>query len=594
MQANPLQRRIEFLVLSCFAAGWVSPAEASRFGRDGFSGNPGTNGGAVCTACHTPGAALPSLTLTGPVTVDAGQTYTFTAQIVGGPGITAGIGVSASASAGDFAALGPDLHLVGEEISHTEPKAFSSGAASFSFTWTAPAFNGPVTLYAAGNSSNGMLGLAGDAIATTTLSVNVVNGSAPLPPPAPPPPAPVALEDLGVFIDSPVVIAHAGDARLFVVERRGRIRIINADGSLAATPFLDISTRVDASGSEQGLLGLTFHPQYAQNGYFYVYYTRDPGPGLDRSRVARFRVSSNPALADAMSESVVLEFEQPFSNHNAGDIHFGPDGYLYIASGDGGSGGDPSNFAQNNASLLGKLLRIDVGQNPLNLTPDCNISGGSNYRVPRDNAYVNGLGGACDEIWAKGLRNPWRFSFDRNTGDLWIADVGQNLYEEVDFVPAGTAAGLDFGWRCYEGNASFNLSGCPSGTQFFPIHVALHSAGDCSITGGAVYRGSAFPRLYGRYFFSDFCNPSVRTITRSGTQVIVDTVVPTGAITLPAAFGENAQGELFVASLSGRIYRIVDPNPEVILTQVPVGGLVLVVVMITSLAVAGMLRLLRT
>lgn len=530
-------------------------ANASRFGRDGFSGNPQVNGGATCTACHAPGAAMPMVTITGPQTLDAETIAEYTVTIAGGPGVSGGIGVSATDAAGSFEAVDGDVQPVGEELSHTAPKAFSAGSVSFRFRWRAPAYNGPVTLHAAGNSSNGLLDLLGDGIGTQQFTVAVVNGDPEPPPPPPPPPSSALLEPFVSGLDRPVVIAHAGGARLFVVEQSGRIRIID-DGAVAATPFLDITARVDDAGNEQGLLGLAFHPDYPDNGYFYVNYTYDPPSGPDRTRISRFSVGGTPDVADPASELVLMEFAQPFDNHNGGDIHFGPDGYLYIASGDGGSGGDPQDNAQNPNSPLGKLLRIDVDTGAGSGAPDCSLAPGANYGVPPDNAYADGDGGAgCDEVFALGLRNPWRMAFDAQTGDLWIADVGQNAREEVDFVPAGTAAGLNFGWRCLEGNAVYNDAGC-DGAYFPPLIDTQHGAGNCSITGGRVYRGGAEPTLAGRYFFSDFCNTAIRTITFDDGEPVVEDAIPAGAVAQPVTFGEDVFGELYVASLTGEIYRI--------------------------------------
>ncbi|MGI9589781.1 MAG: PQQ-dependent sugar dehydrogenase, partial [Myxococcota bacterium] len=391
-------------------------------------------------------------------------------------------------------------------------------------------------------------------------------------------------------LDQPVALATAGDDRLFVAERAGRILIVESDGSVL-DPYLEIQSAVDSSVSEQGLLGLAFHPGHASNGFFYVYYTVDPGPGLDRSRVSRFTVSADPNVADPASEVVLLEFEQPYANHNAGDIQFGPDGYLYIASGDGGSGGDPLDLGQTTSSPLGKILRIDVDGS--GGAPDCDLSGGANYRVPPGNAFDDGSGGAgCDEIWALGLRNPWRFSFDRATGDLWIGDVGQNAFEEIDFIPAGTASGLNLGWRCYEGESEFNTAGCGSG-YFMPIHTPAHSTGNCSITGGFVYRGAAEPGLTGRYFFTDFCNTAIRTVTRNGSEFLVDEVLPAGAIAQPVAFGEDSAGELYIASLAGDVFRIRDNSPREVPALAPWSVLALAAAILALPLAGGWVRAAR-
>ena len=541
-------------IVAAILLAWSTAADASRFGRDGFSGNPGTNNGATCTACHAPGAAVPTVTITGPQTLDAGTIAEYTVTIAGGPAQTAGVGVSASGGAGSFEAVGKDVHVVGAELSHTQPKAFAKGVASFRFRWRAPDHNGPVALYAAGNSSNGQLNLLGDGIGTRQLTVTVQNGDAEPPPPPPPPPADASLEPYASGLSQPVVITHAGDARLFVAEQPGRIRVVDG-GVVLPTPFLDISARVDDSGNEQGLLGLAFHPDYASNGHFYVNYIFDPpNSSLDRTRISRFTVGTNPDVANPASELVLMEFEQPYSNHNGGDLQFGPDGYLYIAAGDGGSGGDPQNNAQNPLRPLGKLLRIDVDGG--GGTPDCNLVPASHYGIPPDNAYTDGDGGAgCDEIFALGLRNPWRIAFDADNGNLWIADVGQSAREEINHVPAGTAAGLNFGWRCYEGDQPYNGAGC-NNAYFAPLVTTSHSAGNCSITGGRVYRGGSAPGLAGRYFFSDYCNTAIRTVTLANGQPVVETPIPAGAIGQPVAFGEDVFGELYVASLTGTVYRI--------------------------------------
>jgi len=546
---------LRYVLLLVAAFLLTGEAIASGFGRNGFSGNPGTNGGVTCTACHAPAAPVPTLELIGPAVVTAGETYVYQLAIEGGPGVTAGANVSVSDFAGELQAVDNRLHRIGEELSHTSPTPFAGQRVAYQFRWTAPQYNAALTLYAAANSSNGGFDLLGDGIGTDTLAVTVENGTGSQPNP---PAVPAAVEPVAFAtgLADPVAIAHAGDERLFIAEQAGVIRSVDAGGALATTPFLDIRSNVQNAGNEQGLLGLAFHPDYSQNGEFFVYYTIDPGPGLDRSRVSRFRVSADPARADPGSEQILLEFEQPYANHNAGDLHFGPDGYLYIASGDGGSGGDPQNLAQNPSSPLGKLLRIDVDSDTGNGS-DCNLADNGQYRIPPDNAYSDGPGGrGCDEIYASGLRNPWRFSFDRQTGDLWAADVGQNAREEIDFVPNGSGGGLNFGWRCYEGDARYSGDPC-DGVYVPPVWVLDHADGDCSITGGYRYRGFDFPGLYGRYFFSDYCNSAIRTLTLSAGTLEEDTVTGAGTINTPAAFGENSSGELFLASLSSdTVYRL--------------------------------------
>ncbi|HIN09115.1 MAG TPA: sugar dehydrogenase [Phycisphaerales bacterium] len=343
------------------------------------------------------------------------------------------------------------------------------------------------------------------------------------------------------------VVAPPNDYdRIFIVEQRsgstGRIKIFNLDtGTLNSTPFLSVSVN---TSSEQGLLGLAFHPNYAQNGYFYVNYTASGG-----TYIKRYTVSSNPDIADSGSAYTIMSFSQPYSNHNGGWLGFGPDGYLYIATGDGGSGGDPGNRAQDITNQrLGKLLRIDV-------------DGGSPYAVPPDNPFVGVTGD--DEIWAYGLRNPWRCNFDRETGDLWIGDVGQNAYEEVTFQPASSNGGENYGWRCYEGNHSYNTSGCPSsGTMVFPIWEYSHSSG-CSITGGAIYRGSAIPSLQGTYFFADYCTSKIWSLRYDGSAVYdyqdrTSELDPSGSTSISSivGFGEDAAGEMYICDLNGEVFRI--------------------------------------
>lgn len=340
-----------------------------------------------------------------------------------------------------------------------------------------------------------------------------------------------------------VDIAHCGDERLFLVQKGGRIRIMQPDATMLATDFLNITAQVNSSGNEQGLLGLAFDPNYTQNGYFYVYYINGSGSGT--SRVSRFSVSADPNVANPASEQILWSTPQPYTNHNGGDIEFGPDGMLYIALGDGGSGGDPQNYAQNMNSPLGKILRIDV-------------SGPSGYTVPPSNPFV-GQAGILPEIWASGLRNPWRIGFDRQTGDLWIGDVGQNAVEEVDFWPAGDNSGPNFGWRCYEGNNTYNTSGCqPQSAYVAPVAAHLQSAqGWCSVIGGRVYRGSAYWRLTGRYLYTDYCGGQIYSLVPNGAGGFTRTQVLATGLYGFAAIGENSAGELFIANENqGRLHRV--------------------------------------
>lgn len=354
----------------------------------------------------------------------------------------------------------------------------------------------------------------------------------------------IALQQFATGLSAPVEIVHAGDARLFIVQQGGAIRIANPDGTLKPNNFLTLTTATIATGGERGLLGLAFHPEYNTNGFFYVNYTR---AGDGATVVARYSVDpNNPDLA-LTTGLPIITIPQPFSNHNGGSLRFGPDGYLYIGMGDGGSGGDPGNRAQNINENLGKMLRIDVNT----------VSGILNYGIPSDNPYVGVEGN--DEIWATGLRNPWKFTFDKDNGDLWIADVGQGVVEEINHV-SSTAAGLNYGWKCYEGNNVYS-AGCadPNVTYTFPVASYPHSGGfPCySITGGYVYRGTQYPNMLGKYYFADYC------INRIG---MVNTT--TNAVTYSAffnnisgytTFGQDIGGELYVAAADqGRIYRIVD------------------------------------
>ena len=336
-------------------------------------------------------------------------------------------------------------------------------------------------------------------------------------------------------------ISHCGDGRLFITEQTGRIWILDAAGIKSTIPYLNITNRVNSGGNEQGLLGLTFHPDYANNGKFYLNYTSGSGNG--KTVIANYLVSTHPDSAQNLSETVILQYTQPFSNHNGGDINFGPDGYLYIASGDGGSAGDPNNNGQKKNTFLGKLLRIDVNN-------------GSPYSVPSSNPFV-GNSSYNPEIWALGLRNPWRFSFDRITGDMWIGDVGQNVWEEINYQEAGFAGGANYGWRCYEGNHNHNTTNCqPMSAYDAPIYEYNHSSGACSVTGGYVYRGLTYKGLQGWYIATDYCNGVGHLIKKNGSTLlsIKQTGMASGNIT---TFGENKDGELF-ASVSDKIYKVTD------------------------------------
>jgi glucose/arabinose dehydrogenase len=351
--------------------------------------------------------------------------------------------------------------------------------------------------------------------------------------------------------DSPVLVTSArdGSGRLFVVEQSGRIWILSG-GSKLATPFLDLSGAI-SSGGEQGLLGLAFHPGYPGHPYFYVNFTDVNG----NTAIDRFTVSGDPNVANRSSGVRVMTIAQPYSNHNGGNLAFGPDGYLYIGMGDGGGAGDPQRRAQNVNSLLGKMLRIDIDHG----------NGPKHYRSPATNPYVGRTG--LDEIWARGLRNPWRWSFDRATGNLWIGDVGQDRYEEIDrswksgSTPAGR--GLNYGWSVMEGRACYRPStGCSTSGKTMPLIAYSHAStvqNNCAVIGGFVYRGSADPVLQGGYLYGDLCSGRIWVVSASapwpasGTQVWSTTASPHLAIN---SFGEDDNGELYVVDLNGSVYRI--------------------------------------
>lgn len=349
----------------------------------------------------------------------------------------------------------------------------------------------------------------------------------------------IGLELVANGFTNPLEIQHAGDERLFIVEQAGRIKILNPDGSVNPNLFLNISS-ITSSGGERGLLGLAFHPNYADNGYFYVYYTNLVG----NTQISRFSVSdTDPDVADPNSELQMLNFNQPFSNHNGGHIAFGPDGMLYISSGDGGSSGDPQNNSQTLSTLLGKLLRLDV-------------DAAAPY-IPADNPFVDDSS-VRDEIWAYGLRNAWKFSFDSETNDLWIADVGQGAMEEINKEDY-TEAGLNYGWRCYEGTLPYNLNGCPPADELtFPFAEYSRTGGRCSITGGYVYRGEEFPNMQGLYFFADLCSGDVGTVDQDGELTLHGSM---GASSI-VSFGTDINQNLYMAAFGGgSIFKIVDETP---------------------------------
>lgn len=371
---------------------------------------------------------------------------------------------------------------------------------------------------------------------------------------------PIKAKRVADGLSNPLFVAYVpGDYnRVFIVEQCGQIKILTGGGILP-TPFLNISLKTTCGG-EQGLLGLAFHPDYASNGQFFVDYTDLSGT----TTIARYTVSANPNVAN-MSEEKLLTISQPFVNHNGGWIAFGADGYLYIAMGDGGSGNDPDNRGQDITSqLLGKLLRIDVNGD------DFPADATKNYAIPSTNPFAGVTGD--DEIWAYGLRNPWRNSFDRLTHDLYIADVGQSEVEEIDFQPASSAGGENYGWRCMEGTSCTGLTGCTCNAPSLipPIHTYTHAGLNCSITGGYVYRGCAIPGQEGAYFFADYCSNTIWSFRYDGvnqtefTDRTVELTPDIGSISSITSFGEDAYGEIYICDQGGEVFKIIptDTPPD--------------------------------
>lgn len=343
------------------------------------------------------------------------------------------------------------------------------------------------------------------------------------------------VETVASGLASPVyATSPKDDPRLFIVEQRGTVRILRG-GKLLPAPFLDISGRI-SSGGERGLLSIAFHPDYGANGHFYVDYTDPRGNTV----ISRFSVSANPDVADPGSEKPILNITQPFANHNGGHILFGPDGMLYVGMGDGGSGGDPYGNGQDRGTLLGDLLRIDVDH-------------GDPYAIPPGNPFV-GQPGMRGEIWAWGLRNPWRFAFDRETGLLYIADVGQNAWEEIDIVPS-SSAGLNFGWNIMEGNHCYPGGACSPAGLVTPALEYSHSEG-CSVTGGFVYRGRRIPELAGHYFYADYCAGWIRSFRYSNGKVVESREWDLGDVGRVLSFGEDSSRELYILSDSGKVFRL--------------------------------------
>lgn len=355
----------------------------------------------------------------------------------------------------------------------------------------------------------------------------------------------LSLEAVVEGLDMPVFVTHAGDGshRLFILEKVGRIQLLQ-DGRVADAPFLDITGQVSL-GNEQGLLGLAFAPDFATSGRFFINYTDRSGDTI----VARYTVAADdPNRADPASATQILKLDQPAPNHNGGMLAFGPDDMLWIGAGDGGAANDAFGNGQNPTALLGKMLRLDV-------TTDSEAA----YTIPADNPWIDaGWNGqdVADEVWAVGMRNPWRYSFDRRTGDLWIADVGQNRLEEVNFVPAGSPGGLNFGWPIMEGNSCFHSPDCDPRGLVLPVVDYPHE-GHCSVTGGYVYRGTAVPAWEGVYFYGDFCSSVVWAIAPDGDGGWSNAEIARTDLTL-SSFGEDEAGELYVTDMrDGVVYRMV-------------------------------------
>ena len=365
-------------------------------------------------------------------------------------------------------------------------------------------------------------------------------------------PSQVQLQPVVAGLTRPVLVTHALDDRIFIVEQPGTVRIFYG-GGLLATPFLNIAGLVSTAANEQGLLGLAFHPDYPDTPFIFVHFTSNGNvlpdgtdPASGENLIVRYNLSADPNVVDLASGKVLLRIPQPFSNHNGGMIAFGPDGYLYIAKGDGGSGNDPFSAAQNPENLLGKILRLDVDQN-VNVSPY--------YGIPPSNPYSTSVG--RDEVFLLGLRNPWRFSFDRATGELWIGDVGQGSREEINRLSIdGSAPGKNFGWRIFEGTSCTGLDPCvPPPADYVPPILDYSSADPsprCSITGGYVYRGTLNPGLIGDYIFADYCTGEIFRLS----QGINPPLLPAGQ--LISSFGENSRGELYIAAHgTGQILKLI-------------------------------------
>ena len=427
-----------------------------------------------------------------------------------------------------------------ENSAPTQPATAAAPAEAALPTVTTPA---PTTAQAADETPTQTAAITESVATTPTTDQSAqVASAAPAAPMFDPAQTALRLTTVANGLLKPDFLTHAGDGsgRLFVVEQAGRIRIIDGD-KVVETPFLDISDRVGSSSNEQGLLGLAFAPDYASSGTFFVNYTNRAGDTV----ISRFQVTTDAQVADPASETLVLTFQQPAPNHNGGMILFGPDGMLWVGTGDGGASNDRFGNGQNPQTLLGKMLRIDVMSDPT-----------QPYTIPADNPWVTAQWNGQTvrgEIWALGLRNPWRYSFDAATNDLWIADVGQNTWEEVNFVAAGSAGGLNFGWPIMEGLHCFQQAECDA-TGLVPPVIEYDHSGNCSITGGHVYRGS-IPALQGVYFYADYCSMRIWAATPAGdgtwrSDLVLQSDAPI------TSWGADQDGELYIVEANGRISRM--------------------------------------
>jgi glucose/arabinose dehydrogenase len=367
----------------------------------------------------------------------------------------------------------------------------------------------------------------------------------------------LVLTNMGSALSEPIAVVNAGDSRLFVAEQGGLIKIYK-NGAFLPTPFLNLTSIVTSTGNEQGLLGLAFSPNFSSNGFFYVNYT---GGSPTKTNVVRYSVSlTNPDSALPSSAQVVLTQNQPYSNHNGGNLVFGPDGYLYIGLGDGGSANDPQGYGQNTQTQLAKMLRIEVDSS-------------ATYTVPADNPFV-GNTNFLPQIWAYGLRNPWRYSFDRLTGDLWIADVGQDIYEEINKVPAGMG-GQNYGWKCKEGFSTFNSAGvCANVSNLTaPIFDYPHGTAGCSVTGGFVYRGAMHKNLYGKYIYADYCNNKIYALTPQSNGTYTNALLKDVAGSGFSSFGEDMYGEMYLTDRdNNKLYRLTDTSTCNPVAQLNIGS----------------------